>query len=106
LEFGALVNSLLVPTPRGHRDLVEQLRRAAASVVLNIAEGAGEFSCKEKPSLLPHRAAFRGGVRRCRRLVRHERCSPVISSKRVTRYSTLSWPCSRSSSLATQISSR
>jgi four helix bundle protein len=34
--------------PRGRAYLVDQLRRAATSVVLNIAEGAGEFSPGDK----------------------------------------------------------
>jgi len=60
LEFAALVNSWLVPTPHGHCDLVEQLQRAADSVVLNIAEGAGEFSSKEKARF--YRIARRSAV--------------------------------------------
>jgi four helix bundle protein len=35
-----------VPSTRG--DLRLQLRRASASILLNIAEGAGEFSAPEK----------------------------------------------------------
>jgi four helix bundle protein len=45
--------------PREHMDLRWQLRRAARSVVLNIAEGAGEFSPKEKARL--YRIARRSG---------------------------------------------
>ncbi|MCP5020341.1 MAG: four helix bundle protein [bacterium] len=48
LEFAGIVHSMLTPTPRGHSDLADQLRRASDSIVLNIAEGAGEFSPKEK----------------------------------------------------------
>jgi four helix bundle protein len=60
LEFAAMTNSMLVPTPRGHRDLAEQLRRAADSVALNIAEGAGEFRSKEKARF--YRIARRSAV--------------------------------------------
>ena len=42
------VNRLCTAIPRDHMDLVWQIRRAARSIVLNIAEGAGEFAPKEK----------------------------------------------------------
>ncbi len=42
------VNRLARKIPRDHIDLVWQLRRAARSVLLNIAEGAGEFAPLEK----------------------------------------------------------
>lgn len=48
LEFIELVEQLVSELPKGRADLVDQLRRAATSIVLNIAEGAGEFSPKDK----------------------------------------------------------
>ena len=45
--------------PAGNRSLCEQLRRAATSVVLNIAEGAEEYSGPEKKRF--YRMAKRSG---------------------------------------------
>jgi four helix bundle protein len=47
-EFVALVAQMISDTPRGMSGLADQLRRAATSIVLNVAEGAGEFSPREK----------------------------------------------------------
>ena len=48
IDFVALANSTVERLPRGRNYLADQLNRAASSVPLNIAEGAGEFSPKEK----------------------------------------------------------
>lgn len=48
LEFLALADGLTRTLPRGRAYLADQLHRAATSVCLNIAEGAGEFSAHDK----------------------------------------------------------
>ena len=48
LEFVVLGNDVVEQLPRGRAYLADQLQRAATSVPLNIAEGAGEYRSKEK----------------------------------------------------------
>lgn len=50
VDFVALAHRITLALPTGHGDLADQLRRASTSVVLNIAEGAGEFSKPAKAS--------------------------------------------------------
>lgn len=48
LQFVILAHKIIDYLPKGHSHLCNQLQRAALSISLNIAEGAGEFSSAEK----------------------------------------------------------
>ncbi len=48
LDFVVAANAIRQQLPQGRAALADQLDRAAASIVLNIAEGAGEFAAREK----------------------------------------------------------
>ncbi len=48
LDFTVIVDEIVSTLPKGRGYLSDQLLRAASSIPLNIAEGAGEFSQNEK----------------------------------------------------------
>ena len=48
IEFLALADQIIECLPRGRSHLGNQFQRAATSVSLNIAEGAGEYSTSDK----------------------------------------------------------
>ncbi len=48
VDFVARTNELVEALPRGRGYLADQLQRAALSIVLNIAEGAGKYSGDDK----------------------------------------------------------
>jgi four helix bundle protein len=60
IEFLGIADKIASDLPRGRSYLADQLRRAALSVPLNIAEGAGEFSRKDKARI--YRIALRSAT--------------------------------------------
>jgi len=48
LDFLVLADDVIERLPRGRSHLADQLTRAATSIVLNIAEGAGKFAKLDK----------------------------------------------------------
>ncbi|MSP63494.1 MAG: four helix bundle protein, partial [Myxococcales bacterium] len=47
IEFLALASQIATSAPRGNSFLTEELKRAALSIPLNIAEGAGRFGAPD-----------------------------------------------------------
>jgi four helix bundle protein len=60
IEFMATTEAIVERLPPGHGKLIDQLRRAATSIALNIAEGAGEAQGDEKKRIyrIARRSAF------------------------------------------------
>ena len=66
IDFVALADDVVERLPRGRRYLADQLQRAAVSVPLNVAEGAGEFSPRDKKRF------YRMGLRSA------TECAPIL----------------------------
>ena len=62
IEFLAIAFSIVGHLPRGHAPLADQLRRAATSIPLNIAEAAGKTSLHERAHF---HAIARGSAMEC-----------------------------------------
>jgi four helix bundle protein len=78
IDFVTIADTVAADFPRGRGYLADQLRRAATSIALNIAEGAGEFSQQDKSRF--YRMARRSAtecaavldVCRCLKLLTHD----------------------------------
>ncbi len=72
IEFLVVADEIAASLPKGRAYLVDQLRRAATSIALNIAKGAGEFSPGDKARF--YRMARRSGTE----------CAAILDACRVT----------------------
>jgi four helix bundle protein len=66
LRFAALSFQILENLPRGHAELSDQLRRATISIPLNIAEGAGKPTTRDRRR---YHAIARGSAMECAAIV-------------------------------------
>jgi four helix bundle protein len=66
LQFALLSFNILETMPRGNSELSDQLRRATISVPLNIAEGAGKTTEKERRR---YHTIARGSAMECAAIV-------------------------------------
>src|SRR5687768_9273077 len=62
LEFAALSFRIIEALPRGHAELADQLKRATISIPLNIAEGSGKTTSRERAR---YHAIARGSAMEC-----------------------------------------
>lgn len=79
INFLARANDVAQNLPRGRGYLADQLQRAALSIVLNIAEGAGKFSPKDKAAFY---ARARGSTTECAAVLDVCECLRLIPEMR------------------------
>lgn len=82
-EFLALALEVIAERPpKGHADIADQLRRAAQSQPLNIAEGAGRTS---RPDIAKHYTIARGSAMECAAILDVRRLQQTIKPQRYER---------------------
>jgi four helix bundle protein len=80
IEFLVLASKLVAALPRGNADLADQLRRAAMSVPLNIAESVGSRGAGERRRFL---SIARGSAMECSAILDVVRALDLASSDSV-----------------------
>jgi four helix bundle protein len=65
LDLVAIADGIVRRLPRGRAYLADQIQRSSTSIPLNIAEGAGEYSRKDKARFYRFALDLRPNVRPC-----------------------------------------
>ena len=81
LQFATLSFQVLEKMPRGHGELSDQLRRATISIPLNIAEGAGKTTDRERAR---YHAIARGSAMECAAIVDLLRLQTLVDVQTAT----------------------
>jgi four helix bundle protein len=81
VEFLGLADGVVTAFPPGRAYLGDQLHRASTSIILNIAEGAGEFSKRDKARF--YRMALRSATE-CAAILDVARCLRRASQGQLT----------------------
>ena len=82
IEFFALALEIIAELPKGNADIADQLRRAAQSQPLNIAEGAGRTS---RPDVVKHYTIARGSAMECAAILDVMRLKGTLNPHRYDR---------------------
>ena len=82
IEFVLLADEMIEHLPRGRAYLSDQLQRAALSIPLNIAEGAGEYATDEKARF--YRMAKRSATE-CAGILDVCQCLQLVEEERHTK---------------------
>lgn len=82
IEFLVYARRLLVRIPKGHGDLVDQLRRSAQSIPQNVAEGAGKTTPADKAK---HYTIARGSAMECAAILDVMKIQQTIKPQRYDR---------------------
>jgi four helix bundle protein len=86
IEFLALTTTIIAQIPRGNAGLVDQLRRAALSIPLNIAEGYGKRSGAERRH---HYDIARGSAHECGAVLDASKILRLVDDQRYAQGKTL-----------------
>ena len=93
IEFLVVADEIATNLPKGRAYLADQLRRAATSIPLNIAEGAGEFSPGTRRGSIGWRAGRPPNARRSWTLVEPPILLTRSSCPKAERYFCEQSPC-------------
>jgi four helix bundle protein len=86
IHFVAATLKLLAQMPKGHAQLADQLRRAAFSIPLNIAEGAGKTT---SPDRCRFHAIARGSAMECAAILDIVALFDIVSAADISMAKTL-----------------